>query len=227
LATAQNIVDRVKWQCDTLTDGSIVDADILPFVNLAYREAWDMCVASGEKYFVKVHTPGTFTLTGGVSGNSFQITATDFFKVFGVQMLAGNRWSDPLPTFEFNEWEQSRDGLGYIHLDDSLYFEPNESLSGKTFRLWYVYKPADLALGTTFVDPLNGAVEQYMIDTCAIRATHRAEEDASALLALQKGLQDRIAKMAANRNAGKGRRVARTRGGRRFRFMTRSGIPLP
>ena len=228
MATAQQCFDRIQWQTDLQTGSRLLAAEVLPFINLAYREAWDIMVASYEDYFVKLHSPGTFTMAGGSSGNTYQITATDFYKVKGVQMQFGSRWSNPLPTFEFNEWGQPPDGLSYRQEFDTLYFEPNELLAGWTFRLWYVYKPADLALGDTVVD-VNGWVEQFIIDTVAIRVLGREEEDASLLQASRGQIEARIKKMAANRNAGKTRRVARTRVTTRSRRAnrTRTGLYLP
>ena len=229
MATAQQCFDRIQWQTDLQTGSRLVAAEVLPFINLAYREAWDILVASYEDYFVKLNTTpaSTFTMAGGSSGNTFQITATDFYKVKGVQMLFGDRWSNPLPTFEFNEWGNPPDGISYRQEYDTLYFEPNDSLAGNTFRLWYVYKPADLVLGDTVVD-VNGWVEQFIIDTVAIRVLGREEEDASLLQASRGQIEARIKKMAANRNAGKTRKVARTRLTRRNRTnRTRTGLYLP
>lgn len=235
MSTMQNCIDRARWQADIQVgapSGRLVDSALLPFGNLAYREAWDLIIASYEDYAVKLNTTpaSTFTLAGGVSGNTYQITATDFYKVKSVQMLVGSRWSDPLPTFEHNEWGGPRDGISYRLEGDTLYFEPNEVLAGWTFRLWYVYKPTDLALGDNVVD-VNGWVEQYIIDTLVVRIQVREEDsDPAALQGLRNALVERITKMAANRNAGKGRKIARTRwslrSGRR-RNVTRTGYPLP
>jgi hypothetical protein len=228
VSTAQQCFDRIAWQADLQVGSRLTAAEALPFINLAYREAWDLMVASYEDYFVKLHTPGTFTLAGGLTGNSYQITATDFYKIKGVQLLFGQRWSDPLPTFEFNEWGNPPDGLSYRQEGDTLYFEPNEMLAGWTFRLWYVYKPADLALVDTIVD-VNGWVEQFIIDTVAIRVAVREEDgEPAVLMPFRQALEERIKKMAANRNVGKARRVARTRITRRnARNRTRTGMYLP
>lgn len=232
MSTAQQCIDRVRWQVDLQVgapNGRLVDTELLPFLNLAYREAWDLILASYEDYAVKLHSPGTFTMAGGISGNTFQITAADFYKVKAVQILYGSRWSDPLPTFEMNEWGGPPNGMSYKHIADTLYFEPNETLAGWTFRLWYVYKPTDLALGDTVVDP-NGWVEQFIIDTLAMRIQHREEEDWQAPKVFRDGLVERIKAMSANRNAGKGRKIARTRWSLRSarnRNRTRTGYPLP
>lgn len=124
MTTAQNCIERARWQADLqlgAPSGRLIDSEILPFLNLAYREAWDLIIASYEDYAVKLHSPGTFTLAGGLTGNTYQITATDFYKVRAVQMLVGSRWSDPLPTFEFGEWGGPRDGISYRQEADTLY----------------------------------------------------------------------------------------------------------
>lgn len=230
MPTAQQCIDRSKWQADLENGGRVVAATVLPFVNLAYREAWDLFIAHGfEDKFVKLHA-ATFTMAGGSSGNTFALSAaTDLYKVKGVQYQTGDRWSDPLPTFEFNEMQDPPDGLSYCQLGDTLYFEPNESLAGYTFRLWYVYKPTDLALGDSITD-VNGQIEQYIIDTLGARVSLREEDaDTGALLGLRKALEERVVLMAAALNAGKGKRIAITRRSRwrRHPNRTKTGIYLP
>lgn len=226
MATLLQLFNRIQWQSDQQAGSRLAEADVIPFVNLAMREAWEIIVASGEDYFAKLHTPGTFTLAGGPGGSTFQITAADFFKVKGVQMQIGGRWSDPLPTFEFNEWGSPPDGISYRHEFDTLYFEPFEVVGG-TYRLWYIYKPTDLANDNDILTDVNGWIEQYVIDAVSLRTKVREAEDVSVLQDLRAALQKRIVGSAAQRNRGKGRKVARTRTGRRWRFFTRSGIPLP
>lgn len=229
MPTAQQCIDRSKWQADLEAGTRVGASALLAFLNLAYREAWDLFLANGyEDQFVKLHA-STFTMAGGSTGNTYAIAISDFYKLKGVQYLTGDRWSDPLPTHEFNEMGEPPDGLSYCHLGDTLFFEPHETLASYTFRLWYVYKPADLALGDSIVD-VNGQIEQYIIDTLGARSGLREEDaDVSVLLGLKKQLEERIVTMAAARNAGKGKKIARTRRSRwrRHPNRTRTGIYLP
>lgn len=224
MATVQTVIDQVKWQVDRQTGNRLLAADLIPVVNLAYKDAWDLIVAAYEDHCIK--KGAEFALTGGSSSCTKQIADADFYKLRAVQKQNGTRWSDPLPTFEFGNWG-TPDELSYRLAADTLYFEPFESCAG-TYRYWYVYTQPDLtAVGDAIVD-INRAVERYLVGAVAIMARERDEKDTAVLERLQEQMIERIAKrVAPHRNAGRPKQVADVRGAGRFRFMTRSGIPSP
>lgn len=223
--TVQNIIDGVKWQADLQQGSRLASADLIPVIDAAYKEAWDAIVAEYDDFFVK--TISGISITGGAGLNTYQIVASDFFKLKSVQKLNGSVYGPPLGTHEFNEMGAVGE-LSWRLEDDTIYFEPELSCNG-TYRIKYVYTPADLtAAGDTIVDRTNGAIKQFCIDTVAARAALREEDaDVEKLLGFRTAMMSRIAKMVGHRKAGRGKKVADTRRGNRFRFMTRSGLALP
>ncbi len=216
--TLEALRTKIRWQAET--DSARTDSDRLnEIINLAYASAWDTIIATYEDYASTFSDE--FTLTGGPDGNTEDIDEdAGFYKLRAVQRKIGTRWSDPLPTFELDEMGCAPE-LSYRLMDSTLYFEPAENCAG-TYRYLYVYKPEPLADGDELRD-LNGAVEMFVIAACVALIHERDEDDASVMLSLQGGFEQKIAKMAAHRNAGRPKRVADRRGGVPFRFMTRSG----
>lgn len=232
MATVQDILDQVAWQTDlesSVGTGKRLDpAKLIPQANAIYKEAWEIAVNACEDWYIKKVTD--FAIVGGVGANTYSLVATtDFYKLKAIQRLNGSVYGPPLPTHPFN-MIGAVDELSY-RLQDSapatVYFEPELSCAG-TYRLWYVYTPTDLTLAAnTLVDPLNGAIKQFIEDTLAMRVTAREDEDPAFLAQLVARFTARVDKAAASRNVGRGRKIADTRGGRRWRFMTKTGYSLP
>lgn len=232
MGTVQNILDQVAWQSDLEasvgTSKRLDPAKLIPEVNALYKEAWEIAVNACEDWFVKKVTD--FPIVGGVGANTFSLGPTsDFYKLKAIQRLNGATFGPPLPTHTFNEIGQVEE-LSYRLQDISpptVYFEPELSCGG-TFRLWYVPLPADLtAAVNTVVDPLNDAITRFIIDALVLRVKAREEEDPDVHAQLVARYTARIASAAADRNKGRGKKVADTRSNRRFRFMTRTGYTLP
>jgi len=232
VGTVQNILDAVAWQSDQEssvgTNKRLDPAKLIPEVDALYKEAWEIAVNACEDWFVK--KVSDFAITGGVGLNTYSLAgATDFYKLKAIQRQVGATFAPPLPTHSFNEIGNVEE-LSY-RLQDinpaTVYFEPEMSCAG-TYRLWYVYLPTALtAAGDTVVDPLGGAIARFITDALVLRVRTREEEDLEASAQLIARYTARVMAAAADRNKGRGRKVADTRGGRRFRFMTRSGYPLP
>lgn len=205
MATLGTVIAQVKWQADKQRGGRIDADDLIPVGNLAYKEAWDLILASAEDYAIK--TSSEFTLTGGSDSYSRVITETDFYKIKAVQAQAADgTWSRPLLSYV-----PGRTGVTYRLESSTLYFEPLNDCAG-TYRYRYVYKPPALtAVGNTIVD-VNGWVESFMVDTMVIRVRDREEEGAGLILELRKELTGRIRMMAAHRSGPK--RVSDVRGSR-------------
>lgn len=225
MATVQTVIDMVKWQTDLQKGNRLLGADLLPFINLAYKDAWGRIVSAYEDHFVK--KPSDFAIAGGVGASSYDIAAlTDFYRVRAVLKQSGSRWTDPLPLWEVGNWG-SPDELSYRLLDTTLQLLPEESCAG-TYRLWYVYLPGDLLLTpnpSTLVD-INGKVLQYIVDTIGVRVKGREEEESALLERLRGELVADLASFFSHRQ-GRPKRIADVRGARRFRFMTKSGLRLP
>jgi len=223
--TVQNIIDGVKWQVDLQQGGRLANADLIPRIDAVYKEAWEAIVEQFDDYFVKKVTD--FTITGGAGANTYAIVATDFYKLKGIQLLFGTVFGPPLPMHSFNE-AGAVDELSYRLVDSTVYFEPELSCGG-TYRLWYVYSPPDLTQVSDPIVDINGAVKQFCIDAVSFRSHLREEDsDSATMKVLRDEMLARIRRSAANRNAGKGKKVARTRTTRRrWLNRTKTGYYLP
>lgn len=233
MATVQNILDQVAWQTDLEasvgTSKRLDPAKLIPQINATYKESWEIAVAACEDWYIK--KVADFAITGGVGLNTFSLGSTaDFYKLKAIQRQAGNSVFGPaLPTHPFNMIGMV-DELSYRLQDSSpatVYFEPELSCAG-TYRLWYVYTPPDLTAAVdTLVDPLNGAIKQFIEETITMRVLAREEEDPGLAEQLVARFTARVASAASMRNVGRGKKIADVRSARRFRFMTRSGYSLP
>lgn len=232
MATVQDILDQVAWQADLEnsvgTSKRLDPTKLIPQINSANKEAWRIAVKANEDWFIKKVTD--FPIVGGVGANTYSLAgATDFYKPKSIQRLNGSVYGPPLPTHPWNQIGNV-DELSY-RLQDSapatVYFEPELSCAG-TYRLWYVYTPAELTAAVNpIVDPLGGAIKQFIEDTITMRVTAREEEATDLMEKLVARFSGEVADAASGRNVGRGRKIADTRQGRRFRFMTKSGYSLP
>lgn len=221
--TVQNCIDAVRWQVDKQAPNTrIVDADLIPFVDMANKECWDIVVATYEDYYTKLSAEST--LTGGATSCTIAL-ATDFYKLRGVQLKSGTLWLDPLPSFESPNRGMVEE-LSYRLQETTIQFEPIDHCAG-TYRYWYVHLPIDLtAVGDTVPD-LNGWFKQFIVDTLCVRVLARDEKDTGVYAGFRSQLIERLKSMAHNRDAGRPRRIADARGGIRFTHMTKSGRYVP
>jgi hypothetical protein len=139
----------------------------------------------------------------------------------------GLTFAPPLPSHGLNEAGAVGE-LSYRLIDGTVYFEPELSCAG-TYRLWYIYSPPDLTATSDTIVDVNGAVKRFCIDAVATRAVLREEDaDVATMKTLRDEMLARVRRVAANRNAGKGKRVARTRTTRRRMLnRTKTGYYLP
>jgi len=226
VATVQDVIDGVKWQADLQQGNRLTNADLIPIIDSMYKLAWEAIVEQYDDYFVKKISPDV-AITGGVGLNTYTIVATDFFKLKAVQPLIGLTFAQPLEAHGMNEMGAVPD-WSYRLVDSTIYFEPELSCAG-TYRIWYIYTPPDLtAVGNTFVD-INGMVKRFLIDAVTARVNLREEDtDTAVIQGLTTEMLARIRRVTANRNAGRGKRVARTRTSRRRALArTKTGYYLP
>jgi hypothetical protein len=223
--TVQNLIDRIKWVADNGTGNRLLSDDLIPEIDDAYKEAWEAIVEQYDDYFVKKVTD--FAIAGGVGANTYTISATDFFKLKAIQLQVGLTFAPPLPAHGMNEMGSAPE-LSYRLVDGTVYFEPELSCAG-TYRLWYIYTPPDLVNTSDSITDLNGAVRRFVIDAVATRAVLReSDADVAMMKALRDEMMERLRRASAQRNAGKGRRVARTRTTRRRALArTKTGYYLP
>jgi hypothetical protein len=200
-------------------------------VQAAYQAAWDLILAKYEDYNT---TSIDFTIPGGSSSFTLlvssapatgQILRTSFYKLRA--MMRQGSTDQKYRAMESITLEQSSDigadfdgGLAYMFLGDIVYVEPTANAPGN-YRAWYTPTPTALAAdGDTLVDPLNGAVRQYVIDVCCARLKAKDELGPGTFKDFTDTLEARINVMTANRD-GRPRKIPDVRDRLPPRFRTR------
>lgn len=200
MADVEDVIDQVKWQADRKRGGRIVTEDLIPFADMAYREAWDIILGSYDDYLVTV--TNSFALVGGAGSGQTKALESDFYKLLEVQRQGGDGHWNEVPLYRP---DRSR-SLSYRLEDANLVIEPANRAAG-TYRYRYVYQLEALTDEDDEIRDVNGWVQQYMVDVLAVRCKIRDEESVSTLLQLRVALEERVKKMAANRNAGRPRQA--------------------
>jgi hypothetical protein len=174
-------------------------------VEAAYRAAWDLILAKWQDYAI---TSRDFTISSGNSHTLIadspaanQIARTLFYKLRMVQRQFGDGKYKAIESFGLEESGEGDVGLGYMFLGDVIYIETSETAAGN-YRAWCIPTPAALSGDSSvIVDPVNGAVLQYVIDVVCKRL--RAKDDLSpgAFEKFAEELEARIDRMGGNRDA--------------------------
>lgn len=204
--TLSDLRTAVRRRADQENSRFISDAELDTYINAAYAELYDLLVSRFADYFL---TNETFTLGGSTSSNSLP---AGHYKTRGVDMQVNGEWIS-LPQWMFGERNANRRGLArlarggisYRVAGGNLMFQPEGDTAG-TFRHWYIPRYTPLVNGT---DVLSGVLdfEEYIIVDGAIKCLIKEESDPSVLLAMKAALTQRIAAMAADRDAGEPQRV--------------------
>jgi hypothetical protein len=214
MATVADVRAAVQQQGDFENDPHKGTAEIDAQIVRAFREGWATMLKASRYYFLK---PATFSLVGGVAAQTYDLATnvTDFLEAYKLERDDGSGeypevvW--PIDVLERHE----RTGRGWFIHDGTLRVEPAGSAAG-SYRLWYVYKPADPT--ATIVDP-TGLLEQFIIDTVTYRLSLKEEQASAELKTLRDELKAEVRALAGARMFP--RTAVDVGGGRRFRYMTR------
>lgn len=219
-------VTEVQRQGDFENDPHKGATEIKQHIIRAYRMGWSILLSAARTYFIKTKT---FTLAGGTAGQTVTVTTdltiTDFYEALKLERDDGSGeyrqvvW--PVEILERHSRDLDRGWLLYDH-PAKITVEPPSRAAGN-YRLWYVYRPADLANDAdVIVDPL-GLLEQFIIDTAVLRLDVKEETDSTALKSLRDELRTEARRMATARFFP---RTAVAISPRRYNFQTRRS-PLP
>lgn len=221
MSTRSQVKVRIGWIADSENYDGADATSVNELIQLAYRDAWNILLATHEDHALVVSA--NFTLSGGVS--SISLTGlTGFLKLRGVQRLYGGRWGSPLPTFQFDEMGGANP-LSYRIISNTVQFDPVEACAG-TYRLWYIAEQTALtADGDTVVDPVGGALEEYIIATVGLKIRAKEETTTADMEKLRAEFAQKIKAFGSNRNESQPERISDVRMTSALRFRTRSGIP--
>lgn len=207
MATRLDVENSILWALDEPSGAWAGTTELHNAVESAYRAAWDLIIEKFQDYAVAT---SDFTISGAAT--SFTLIATtpgagqiDRALFYKLRMLMRKGTSDGLyhamDRFELEESASFDRGLGYMFLGDVVYIEPATDAVGD-YRAWYISQPAALTGdASVLLDPVNGAVRQYVIDVVCRRL--RAKDDLSpkAFEDLAKEMEERITRMAGHRDA--------------------------
>lgn len=226
---AQQRADRVGSPFVSMTEWNF-------FINLAYKELYDLLVTAYEDYYVSAvafQTNGTdfrYALPNGIGTfldfNTLQPLTTasrPFYKLLGVDLnvsTASNAWIT-VPKFMFinrNEFIYPNSSstiygvanMKYRLSGGSIEFIPTPS-ANQYVRLWYIPRARDLVADTDVADGINGWY-QYIIVRAAKYALDKEESPTETLDAELLYLKGRIEEAAQNRDAGQADTISDVRG---------------
>ena len=218
--TESALVARVRQRADMEENYFVSDLEVQTYINVGLSELHDLLIQTyGQDYYI---SSKTVTTTSGIdtypindSTSSYDIAATDFYKLRGIDAkLNGNIWSTLIP-FNFNERNLNQQGsitnvwgltnTRYRLVGEDLVFTPSPN-SSIDIKVWYIptaqqFSSVTPATSTTTFDDINGYAEYVIIDA-AIKCLQKEESDVQVLLAQKTAMKRRIEVAASNRDAG-------------------------
>lgn len=218
--TESALVARVRQRADMEENYFVSDLEVQTYINVGLSELHDLLIQTyGQDYYI---SSASFTTTSGIdtypindSTSAYDIAATDFYKLRGVDAkLNSDVWFTIIP-FNFNERNINQQGsitnvwglanTRYRLVGGNLVFTPSPN-SSMDVKIWYIptaqqFSSVTPATSTTTFDDINGYAEYVIIDA-AIKCLQKEESDVQVLLAQKAAMKRRIEEAANNRDAG-------------------------
>lgn len=214
---------RAQERADAQSDPHFDNSELDRYCNEGYSELWELLAAANERYF---ETSATFTLAAGVSTKTLvSIDASDIFRVMGLRKKYGTRYGNPLPIVSYGERAEP-DELSFDVVGDSIAIFPSEDAAGD-YQVDYI--PAFVPLpndASTLHARIMSGWEEFIICHAASIMLGKQRRDTSEVLRRKEELAKRIRSSAERRIQGGPRKIAKVRGTRGFRYLTRSGWPI-
>ena len=217
LVNVSDILTRIRQMSNTESSTFVTDAEIVGYIDRAYRELYDILTTCYEVYNVSSYTFAT------TNGTDLYNLPADFYKIVGVDLNIDPNRSITLRPFMVSERNQYRSGLfspivpGVIyqyHLwGNQLRLIPNPASQGATLQVWYV--PVPKTLVTTVSDPttqassvdiING-YDEFLDISCVIKILMKMEQATEAWERRMSEIKQNIIDTAANRDTGMPERV--------------------
>ena len=177
--TLGNIRSDVRQRADLVSSQFVTDTEVNEYINQSIAELYDLLLAArGMDFYEKFQT---FATTGGTTLYSL---APDFYQLIRIEAVLSG-FAVPLQPFTHAE-----------HGVLSQY--PTQG--GITINILYVPVPARLVNDSDTFDGYGGW-EEFVIVDAAMKCLEKEESDISALAARKARLEQRIERMAPNRDS--------------------------
>lgn len=204
---------QVRERADMESTEFVTDAELNRYINLSWKELYDVLVSAYEDYFTL--PPVAFTVADGETSTDLP---TDFYKLRGIDFqISGNQYYF-VEKFQFNRRNRRNKSLVsllstsldrmYRVVGDKIYLTPEDAAPGN-YRIWYIPQPSDLTVDTDELPQLavGSGWEEYIIVDAAIKALTKEESDVTVLLQEKAVLLERILSASKNRDAGSPERI--------------------
>lgn len=191
-----------------LDDNYVSDSSLNSWINSSIHELYDLLVDANSDWYAKASS--SIAIVAGTSSYAISSTASDFYKLVGVDVLDDSgQWRNmqPFTLAERNRYVGSGEKslARYRVMNASLHITPTPAWSGSV-RIWYLPVAATLSSDGSTFDAINGW-EEYVVVDCCIKAAAKEEADASLWAAQKQALIQRIRTNAQQVDDGEPARV--------------------
>lgn len=190
--TVAEIKAYVRSLVDDEAGGYFTDADLLRFINQSQQETQKRLVMSGNNWYTKIDTSNTTVLN-----QANYSLPSDFLKMQRIEVVTNpgtteNRYT--LSSVTLNQKDmgyQDSDSLSYYLVKSTLYLAPPPKTAGRTLRLYYVYRIADVANDSDTPDvPVE--FHEYLANLVALRCFLKDGRDASFIVRMTEMVEKQL-----------------------------------
>lgn len=173
------LIDKVRSRADMADTNFVTDAEIISFLNDAYRDLYNLIVLKYENYFLETEDVTTVVGTDAIP------LPSDFVKLVGVDARLGSSdpWDtlDPFTFAQRNLYRTATRAADYHYnvRASNLYLAP-APLTAFYVRIYYVPTATTVTSAAQSLDLINGFAE-FMTLHAAIACKDKEESDTGVL----------------------------------------------
>jgi hypothetical protein len=198
--TLAQLRTNARNRADMSNSSFISDSELNSYINSSIAELKDLLISAYDSDYDVQSV--TFSATTGTdsyalpNGTNYS-AAPAFYKLKGVDIQEGSEWKS-LKPFNFNE-RNRKTKLRYRLVGDNIMFSNLES--NYTVKLWYIPVATTLTLDADTLNDLN-KFSEFVEISAAIKMLQKEESDITSLMADREKQEQRIIRMAQNRDVG-------------------------
>jgi hypothetical protein len=194
------LIAGTRQRADMENTQFVTDAELIGYLDNAYRRLYTMIVDSFDNWYVAPLFPIPL-----IAGQSEYDLPTDMFKLLGVDLASGSRkyTLQPWSLAERNRlnttgWVEKP--FRYILVGSKIRVLPTPDATSESLEIIYVPSPAELTANST-VEVWNGWDEYIMIEA-AILCKQKEESDPTVLVMQREKVEKMIQDTMRVRDAG-------------------------